>query len=387
MRRGIVAAVRAGASRRAVARERRVSLATVQLWLERAGDARLDRVDWSDRPSRPHRTTRTERGLEERVLTLRRELREESPLGEYGAAAIRRELLARPDPATTVPSLRTIGRILERRGALDARRRTRRPPPPAGWYLPDLRSGRAELDSLDIIEGLRLKGGLDVDVLTVVSLHGGLPGAWPDAGVGAGTVLAALGEHWGAVGLPAYAQFDNDARFTGGHNHPDTIGRVIRFCLALSVVPVFVPPRETGFQAAVEALNGRWQQKVWARRGFSGSLVDLQTRSAAYIGAYRRRAASRIESAPPRASMPPLIELDGPLSGHLVFLRRTSETGNVTILNRVHHIDRHWPHRLVRADLDIDARRLEVFALRRREPDDQPLLAQLDYEPPERWFR
>lgn len=41
----------------------------------------------------------------------------------------------------------------------------------------------------------------------------------------------------------------------------------------------------------------------------------------------------------------------------------------------------------LRAELDIDSRRLDVFALRRRAPDDQPLIVRLDYTPPERWFR
>ncbi|SRR5712691_4046719 len=70
------------------------------------------------------------------------------PLGEYGAQAIRRELAVR-GPAG-VPSVRTIGRILERRGALDGGRRIRRPPPPPGWYLPEVAAGRAELDSFDM---------------------------------------------------------------------------------------------------------------------------------------------------------------------------------------------------------------------------------------------
>jgi len=74
-------------------------------------------------------------------------------------------------------------------------------------------------------------------------------------------------EHWRAVGLPGYAQFDNDAIFEGAQVHPDTIGRVTRTCLSLGVIPVFVPPRETGFQAAIEGFNGLWQAKVWARSG------------------------------------------------------------------------------------------------------------------------
>lgn len=31
------------------------------------------------------------------------------------------------------------------------------------------------------------------------------------------------------------------------------------------MVPVFVPPRETGFQATIEGFNGLWRAKVWAR--------------------------------------------------------------------------------------------------------------------------
>ncbi|MGI8657660.1 MAG: hypothetical protein ACR2K4_02670 [Candidatus Limnocylindria bacterium] len=384
----MVAAVRAGFSQRRVAREHGVGLATVQLWLTRAGDRRLDRVDWSDRPSAPRRPTRTEPELEERILALRRELREESALGEYGAAAIRRALLDQPHLAGRVPAERTIARILERRGALDARRRVRRPPPPRGWYLPELRAGRVELDSFDVVEGLRLKGGRQVEVLTAISLHGGLPAAWPASDTRTRMILTALQQHWRRFGLPRYAQFDNDARFIGGHRYPDSIGGVIRLCLALAVVPVFAPPRETGFQAAVEALNGRWQAKVWARRGWDGSLLGLQQRSAGYIAACHQRAAPRIEAAPPRAAFPEHeLDLRAAPSGRLIFLRRTSDAGTVSVLNRRYLVDDHWPHRLVRAELDLDARRLRFFALRRREPTDQPLLSELAYEPPPRWYR
>lgn len=127
----MVAVVRAGRSLRSVARLDQVSLSTVQWWLRRAGQLALARVDWSNRSPTPHKIRRTEAALEERIIRLRGELKESSELGEYGAGAIRRALLARR--AAAVPSLRTIGRILERRGALDGRRRIRRPPPPLGW--------------------------------------------------------------------------------------------------------------------------------------------------------------------------------------------------------------------------------------------------------------
>ena len=78
-----------------------------------------------------------------------------------------------------LPSVRTINRILERRGALDGQRRTRRPAPPPGWHLPEVASKRRELDSFDVVEGLVIKGGPQIEVLNGVSLHGGLAASFP----------------------------------------------------------------------------------------------------------------------------------------------------------------------------------------------------------------
>jgi Homeodomain-like domain len=175
----MVEAVRQGTPPRQVADRFGVALRTVQRWVARAGEQRLDRVDWSDRPcGLPTPVNRTERHLENLVLTTRQQLRDTSDLGEFGAAAIHRELLARG--IADSPSIRTIGLILQRRGALDYRRRLRRPPPPPGWYLPDVADGRAELDSFDGVEGLVIQGGIPVDILNGISLHGEpCPAHWP----------------------------------------------------------------------------------------------------------------------------------------------------------------------------------------------------------------
>jgi hypothetical protein len=186
--------------------------------------------------------------LEDLVVALRRESKESSALGEYGAATIRWELQRRH--VGPLPSLRTIGRILEHRGAMDGRRRVRRPAPPRGWYLPKVAARRAELDSFDIVEGLVIRGGTNVEALNAISLHGRLPASWPKGTITAKIVVKALLEHWRRHGLPAYVQFDNDTVFQGAHHHPDAIGRVTRLCLSLKVTAVFTPPHETGFQAA-----------------------------------------------------------------------------------------------------------------------------------------
>src|SRR3984893_17954300 len=90
----------------------------------------------------------------------------------------------------------SLNRILGRRGALDGKKRTRRPPPPTGWYLPDVAAGRAELDSIDIVERLAIKDGPHVEVLTAVSLRGGLPASWPvESPVTSERTVASLGEH------------------------------------------------------------------------------------------------------------------------------------------------------------------------------------------------
>jgi transposase len=382
----MVAAVRRGASQRAVAVRFGVALHTVQRWVQRARGRRLDRVDWNERPPTPKHTKRTDRAIEQRVLTIRRSLKDHSALGEYGAAAIRRELESRG--LQFCPSIRTIGRILERRGVLDARKRRRRPAPPRGWYLPDVAAEKVELDSFDTIEGLAIRGGPHLTVLTGVSLHGGLVAAWPARSATAKSVLDALVEHWREVGLPAYAQFDNDNRFTGPRQHPDAIGRVIRMCLSLDVTPVFVVPTEHGFQAAIESFNGRWQAKVWSRFEHR-SLRGLKTRSASYIAAARSRAAARIESAPWRHPFPKRwrLKLQKHPQGKIIYIRRTNDKGRVNLLGHTFAVDRHWLHRLVRVEVDLDADQLRFFALRRREPTDQPLLNEAPYTLPQKRFK
>jgi hypothetical protein len=166
------------------------------------------------------------------------------------------------------------------------------------------------------------------------------------------------------------------------------VGRVLRLCLGLGVVPVFAPPRETGFQAAIESLNGRWQAKVWTRFTHE-SLEGLGACSDRYVAASRVRAAARIESAPHRRPFPEgwHLDLQARPRGRIVYLRRTSEQGAVELLGRRFAVDASWPHRLVRAVVDLDAGRVRFYALRRREPDRQPLLREVAYRLPQRRFK
>ena len=372
---------------RSAARQFHVSLPTVQRWVRRAEGRELNQVDWSDRPSVPHHTRRTAAVREDLVLSLRQQLRTQSDLGEFGAAAIHREWLAQV--LTDPPSVRTIGRILERRGALDGQKRVRRAPPPPGWYLPEVASACSELDSFDVVEGLVIEGGTEVRVLNGISLHGGLVVSWPMNTIRTTDVMTALTEHWRTFGLPRFAQFDNDTLFQGAHQFADSIGRVIRFCLSLDVTPVFAPPLETGFQAAIESFNARWQAKVW-HRFHHDSLADLQARSSRYIQAHRLRSAPRAEAAPARRGFPPQwrwIEKTPLAGGKLIYLRRTNDRGAVSLLGHSFIVHALWTHRLVRCEVNITANKIHFFALRRREPNQQPLLNEVQYELKQKWLR
>ena len=381
----MVSAFRRCKSLRKVAARFGVAPGTVHYWVQRAAGKRLDRVDWEDRSRAPRRTQRTSAALERKILTIRRRLKQRSALGEHGADAIHRELQSQG--ISPSPSVRTIGRIIQRNGALDGRKRVRRPAPLRGWYLPKVAAEKAELDSFDTIEGLAIRGVSHVTILTGISLHGGLPVVWPERSISSRTVVQSLVEHWRDVGLPVYCQFDNDNRFCGPKQFVDVVGRVSRLCMGLGVTPVFVPPCETGFQAAIESLNGRWQKAVWSRFEHR-SLRGLKSRSGKYVAAVREKYATRIEAAPSRQPFPKRWRLDLQIhpQGSLIYIRRTNDRGQVSMLGRQFLVDRNWVHRLVRSDVNLKAGNIHFYALRRREPTEQPLLKTTQYKLPKRPF-
>jgi hypothetical protein len=227
---------------------------------------------------------------------------------------------------------------------------------------------------------LKIAQGPLVSVLTATSLHGALPDSWIMERMGAQPTLQALRERWWREGLPTYAQFDNATIFQGAHQVADTVGRISRLCLALQVIPVFAPPREPGFQNAIEGFNALWQSKVWQRHHCPDveSLVAVSER---YIAAYRAKTTLRRESAPSRRPFPRRFELnlDAPLKGTMIFVRRSDDNGNVHLLGRPFLVGDHWRHRLVRCEVNFIHRQIRFYALRRRDPDCQPLLTNLPY--------
>jgi len=375
----MVRRVRAGKSMRSVAAELGVSVGQVAFWVQRAEGKRLERVNFSNRsPGRSVAWNRLDAQLEQRILELRTDLREHSILGEYGADAIQQALLA--ERRTNIPSRASINRVLARHGLQDATRRSRRPAPPRGWYLPAVAAEQAELDSFDIIEDLKIKDGPLTSILTGTSLHGGLVDAWALGEASTSLILPRLIERWQREGLPEYAQFDNGTQFQGAHQWPDAIGRISRLCLALQIIPVFAPPREPGFQNAIESFNALWQTKVWQRYHFV-DLAQLQAASARYTASHRARNVQRRDSAPRRRAYPNhfKLNLNAKPSGTMIFLRRSDDSNHVHLLGRSFELPEYWKHRLTRCEVDLHANQIRFFALRRKDPASQPLLVSVPY--------
>lgn len=381
----MVQRVRAGDALRAVAKEFGVDVSTVHLWAKRSAGERLDRFSFSDR-KRGRAWNRVSPKVEQRILRTRTDLREHSVLGEYGANAIKRVL--HDEHARTEVSRATINRVLRRYGVTDAHIRVRHPAPPKGWYLPIVAAGGAEVDCFDFIEDLKIADGPLVNVLTSKSLYGALTDAWVMTRLSSKACMPCMQGRWRRDGRPHYAQFDNDTVFQGAHQFAHTVGRISRLCLALQVIPVFVPPLEHGMQNLIESFNALWQAKVWQRYQVA-SAAELQRRSNAYIAAHRARTSQVAEAAPTRRAMPENFRLDllTPLRGQAIFIRRTNERGQAHLMGQRFTISPEWQNRLVRCEVDFDRHCIRCYALRRRVPTEQPLINTIQYLRPDKPFQ
>jgi hypothetical protein len=69
-----------------------------------------------------------------------------------------------------------------------------------------------------------------------------------------------------------------------------------------------------------------------------------------------------------------------------MYVMRTSAVGTVEVLGRSFEVDPHWLNRLVRVEVDLDGDTIPIYRLRRKEPQDQPLLRELHHRIQRRRF-
>jgi hypothetical protein len=58
----------------------------------------------------------------------------------------------------------------------------------------------------------------------------------------------------------------------------------------------------------------------------------------------------------------------------------------VSLLGHAYILDPLWQHRLVRCEVDLDQKQIRCYRLRRKEPEQQPLIKTIAYQLPSRRF-
>ena len=98
--------------------------------------------------------------------------------------------------------------------------------------------------------------------------------------------------------------------------------------------------------------------------------------------------AQRTEHSPPRRPFPTdwFLNLQAHPCGPVIYLRRTDAQGQVSLLGRSFPVDPMWPHRRLRSEVDFAHHQIRCYRLRRREPNQQPLVKTIEYVFPAKRF-
>ena len=306
--------------------------------------------------------------LERTILSIRRRLQAHAtPATRYsltGAGTILAELKGlglRP-----LPCERTIERVLERNG-LTAPRVRRAPLLPRQEYPGPQARASNELHEVDLVGPVYLKGRRHRYYIWVGK----------DAFDGAvclrladsrrmDEVLGFLGECWKDLGIPEQVQLDNAREVAGWGPAARTLSRVIRLCLHYGVTPVFIPAKEPQFNGSVENFNGWFQEPLFQRHfhrpGYlRRELARLQEavntqhvhpRLGGQTPAQHRRGL-RLRKLP--ASFVAPTERQPLAAGRVIFLRRVSGAGTVTVLDQSYRVGKR--HRGLYLRLVVDTGR------------------------------
>jgi transposase InsO family protein len=306
--------------------------------------------------------------LERTILSIRRRLQAHATSATRyslaGAGTILAELKSlgiRP-----LPCERTIERVLERNGLTAPRVRRAALLPRQDYPGPQARASN-QLHEVDLVGPIYLKGrshryyiwvGKDVfDGAVCLRLAHSRR---------MDEVLWFLGECWKDLGIPEQVQLDNARELAGWGPAARTLSRVIRLCLHFGVSPVFIPAGEPQFNGSVENFNGWFQepllQRHFHRPGYlRRELARLQEavntqhvhpRLGGKTPAQHRRGL-RLWKLPASFVVP--TERQPLAAGRVIFMRRVSGAGTVTVLSQSYRVGKR--HRGLYLRLVVDTGR------------------------------
>jgi transposase InsO family protein len=265
-----------------------------------------------------------------------------------GAKAVRTRLKAKH--VMPLPSVPTIERILH------AAAMTRPKAPTVQVVYPRLRPQRPhELCQVDHIPRY-LQGGAQVFCFNAIDVVSRYPTGQVYSQRRAADAGAFLIHVWQTIGIPHYTQVDNEACCSGGFTHAWVLGQCVRLALLIGTELVFSPLRHPKSNGTVERFHQDYQAHVWQDTYLAG-IGAVQKRAERFFHLYRQSAHhSALQGATPATvhNRPAPVRLAAgfrpvtgkiPLyAGRLHFMRRLSDDGTVTVLNRAWSVPHTDPH-------------------------------------------
>jgi hypothetical protein len=314
-----------------------------------------------------HCPTQTPEVVERRILRLRQQLVQHRPrhlrFAGIGARTIQHEYRKRYG---TAPSQSTIQRILDHHHLVAHGRRPRaryRPHPAA--EVPNA------VQATDIITRW-MYGGATVQTFNTVDLYSNDAASTTHAEKTGAEAQQHLLRTWKTLGLPALAQFDNEAAFSGGR-HAQAIRQVVRLCLYFGIAVLFTPLGEASYNWQVETFNELWAARVWTRHVFSRR-SDVARVQQAFLNWFRTNYIAPRQSATPAqlrrgypirrlteawaASLPERLPI---CAGLVHAVRRVTETGYASFLNLPVRVGKRYVGRYVWLTLETAQQRLTVW--------------------------
>ena len=204
-------------------------------WLKRY---REGGSDWFKNQSRtPHLiANKVDENIENIVISARKRLKG-IKYAQIGANAIQweiKKLGIEPPPAWT------INRILKRNNLVSKKK----PYEPKGKSYPEIvePSEMNSLHQVDLVGPRYIKGDGRFYSLNAIDICSHRIKLNTMRSKRAEEIGKGLISTWKTLGIPEYIQFDNELSFHGSDKHPHSLGLILRLCLSLSIVDIFIKP-------------------------------------------------------------------------------------------------------------------------------------------------
>ena len=98
--------------------------------------------------------------------------------------------------------------------------------------------------------------------------------------------VAFLRHVWQTLGIPHYAQVDNEGCFSGGATHPYVLGQVVRMALAVGTELIFSSPHYPESNGFIERFHQEYNRYVWDDM-YLADLDTVNRQAIHFFGRYR----------------------------------------------------------------------------------------------------